>query len=546
MQETRSRPTPQTNIQRYDVVVIGAGFAGMYMLHFLRQRGFKVQVLEKGVDVGGTWYWNRYPGARCDVESMAYSYSFDDSLQQDWHWPHRYAYQPDILHYAQHVAARFDLRSDIQFNSLVTEASFDDTTSEWTLVTNEGHRYVASYCVMATGCLSVPKSPDIPGVADFKGNLYHTADWPIEGVDFSGRRVGVVGTGSSGIQCIPVIAQQAARLTVFQRTPNFSVPSWNAPITAGREAEIKQNYNDYREKARNSLAGDFADEGGLNLADTDPVTRTQELEQTWLSGGFDIQYAFADLLTSEVASETAGDFVHNKIRQIVSDPKTADLLCPRDHPIGTKRLCVDDAYFETYNRKNVSLVDLRRTPIDKVTAHSVQIGDTCLEFDDLVLATGFDAMTGALSKIDIRGRDGCRLSDHWAKGPRSYLGLAMAGFPNLFTVTGPGSPSVLTNMLVSIELHVEWIGNCLVYLRQQKVKQIEATVGAETGWVNHVRDAADATLYPRAQSWYVGANVPGKARIFMAYVNGHRPYRDICNKVTTNDYQGFELQYEIT
>jgi cyclohexanone monooxygenase len=526
---------------RRDVVVVGAGFAGMYMLHLLRQRGFRVQVLEAGDDVGGTWYWNRYPGARCDIDSMAYSYSFDDDLQQEWHWPHRFAYQADILRYARHVAERFDLRRDILFGTEVTSAVFDEDASEWTLTTAHGERYIAPFCIMATGCLSVPKVPDIPGLDDFAGALYHTADWPREEIDFSGQSVGIIGTGSSGIQCIPIIARQAKHLTVFQRTPNFNVPSWNAPIPPEQEAEIKKNCAYYREKARHSISADFLDEARLELAEASDEVRRQELEKCWQAGGFDIQYAFSDLFTSEEASDIACEFVRDKIREIVRDPKVAETLCPYDHPIGSKRLCVDDAYYQTYNRDNVMLADLRCTPIKRIVPEGVRASDTTFELDALVLATGFDAMTGALTRIDIRGRDGRSLREAWAGGPRAYLGLAIADFPNLFTITGPGSPSVLTNMMVAIEQHVNWVGDCLVHMREHGIVEIEASTAAQDDWVRHVNETAEATLYPRANSWYVGANVPGKARVFMPYVAGQGPYKEICDRIAGYHYEGFKL-----
>ncbi len=531
--------TGTSQTETFDIAVVGAGFAGMYLLHVLRQEGFRVVVLEAGDGVGGTWYWNRYPGARCDIDSMAYSYSFDDALQQEWHWPHRFAYQPDILRYARHVADRFDLRRDIRFGFTVTQAVFDDAGSSWTLTSEDGTKIAARFCVMATGCLSVPKVPDVPGVENFAGPVYHTANWPQEGVDFSGRRVGVIGTGSSGIQCIPLIADQAEALTVFQRTPNFNMPSWNGPLAKETEAEIKANYGYYRDKARNSLSADFWDENRMALMEASPEERRRELEACWQAGGFDIQYAFSDLFTDEQASEIACEFVRDKIREIVEDPQVAEALCPRDHPLGSKRLCVDDRYYQTYNRPHVRLVDLRRSPIETVTAEGVRVGDELIELDDLVLATGFDAMTGALTRIDIRGRDGLSLRDAWAAGPRSYLGLAIAGFPNLFTITGPGSPSVLTNMMVAIEQHVEWVRECLVDLRARGVSSIEATEAAQEDWVRHVAETAEGTLYPRANSWYVGANVPGKARVFMAYVGGQKPYSDICDRVADNDYEGF-------
>lgn len=528
-------------IRSYDVVIVGAGFAGMYMLHTLRERGFRTKVLEAASDVGGTWYWNRYPGARCDVESLSYSYSFCEDWQQDWHWPHRYAYQPCILRYAQAFAERHDLRRDIRFDTRVDSAVFDEETNQWTLACDDGARFAARFCVMATGCLSVPKAPDIAGIGDFQGRLYHTANWPRDEVDFSGQRVGVIGTGSSGIQCIPIIARRARHLTVFQRTPNFSVPSWNQALPAQEEEAVKSHYADFRDKARRSLSGDFPDENVMTLSSVTPEQRERQLERSWRQGGFNLQYAFTDLLSDPVANEVAAEFVRNKIRQTVRDPAVAETLCPKSHPIATKRLCVDDDDFETYNRAKLTLVDLRKTPIDRITAGGLRTGDTDYPLDSLVLATGFDAMTGALTKIDPRGSNGLSLRDKWAADARSYLGLAVAGFPNLFTVTGPGSPSVLCNMVLAIEQHVEWIGACLCHLRAEGVRQIEAREEAEDGWVAQVNEDAARTLYPRADSWYVGANVPDKARVFLPYVSGFRTYSEICDRVAANDYEGFQL-----
>ena len=387
----------------------------------------------------------------------------------------------------------------------------------------------------------MPKVPDIPGIGDFAGPLYETYRWPHEDVDFTGQRVGIIGTGSSGIQCIPVIAKQARHLTVFQRTANFSVPSWNTPLSAEREAEVKRNYAALREKARNSICADILEENRLELTRASAEEGLKELERAWASGGFDIQYAFGDLFFDDKANEIAAEFARDKIRQIVRDPEVAAMLCPTDHPFGTKRLCVDDAYYETFNRDNVTLVDIRANPIERVTADAVETAVSRHEIDALVLATGFDAMTGALTQIDIRGRDGRLLRDVWADGPRSYLGLAVAGFPNLFTITGPGSPSVLTNMIMAIEQHVDWIGACLEHMRANGVTEIEATEAAQDGWVDHVNETADATLFPKANSWYVGANVPGKSRVFMPYVAGFKPYQDICDDVTAKAYEGFDL-----
>ena len=540
MSEAATRGS-ETALRRSDVIIVGAGFSGMYMLHHLRKRGFRAQVIEAGGDVGGTWYWNRYPGARCDIESVAYSYSFDDAWQQEWRWKERYSVQSDILEYARAFAERFDLRRDIRFDTRITSARFDGERNEWSLATERGERFVATFCVMATGCLSVPKVPDLPGIDAFEGELYHTARWPHEKVSFVGKRTGIIGTGSSAIQSIPVIAAQAKQLTVFQRTPNFSIPAWQGPLTDEEDRRTKRDYAKYREMARDSICGDFAEENVLALLEATPEECERELERRWRMGGFNYQYAFSDALTDPGANEIAAEFVREKIRARVHDPEVAEMLCPRDHPFGTKRLCVDSDYYETFNLDNVTLVDLHRTPITKIGRGTVETSAAEFELDALVLATGFDAMTGALTSIDIRGPGGVSLGHEWEAGARTYLGIAVAGFPNLFMVTGPGSPSVLANMMVAIEQHVEWIGACLSHLRDRSLSRIEARDEAQQSWVEHVNESADRTLYPRANSWYVGANVPGKARVFMPYVNGVSAYSDICEQVAARGYEGFRL-----
>ena len=524
-----------------DAIIVGAGFSGIYMLYRLRELGLSVQALEAGNDVGGTWYWHRYPGARCDTESLVYSYSFDEDLEQQWEWPERYPTQPEILKYVRHVAERFDLRRDIHFDTRVTAASFDGDHNKWTLKTDRGADFTAEFCVMATGCLSIPKVPDLNGLESFAGERYHTANWPLEGVDFSGKTVGMIGTGSSGIQSIPVIARQAKHLTVFQRTANFSIPAWNGRLTPEQQSEHKANYPALRRKARNSISGDIGAENVMLLMESSPQEREAELEKRWCKGGFNYQYAFTDALVSTEANELAAEFVRNKIRQRVKDPAVAAMLCPTNHPFGTKRLCVDTDYYETYNRDNVTLVDLRQTPITQMTRNGLETSADGYQFDALVLATGFDAMTGALASIDIRGKNGALLKEKWSDGPRAYLGLAVAGFPNLFTITGPGSPSVLMNMVLAGEQHVEWIAECITYLRANQIDRIEAAVDAEDAWVDHVNETADQTLFPQADSWYVGANVPGKPRVFMPYVDGFKAYDDICRKVVADGYRGFIL-----
>ena len=541
MHHEAARAVPDAEPERCDVIIVGAGFSGMYMLHHLRELGFRARAIETARDVGGTWYWNRYPGARCDIESLAYSYSFDEEWQQQWRWRDRYAVQPDILQYARAFSERFDLRCDIRFETRVSSARFDDERREWTLATDRGTRFVAPFCVMATGCLSVPKVPDLPGIEDFEGELYHTARWPHEGVSFAGKRTGIIGTGSSAIQSIPIIANEAKHLSVFQRTPNFSIPAWQGPLTDEEDQRTKRDYAQYRALSRNSICGDFAEENVMALLEAAPGARERELEKRWQMGGFNYQYAFSDALIEPEANEIAAEFVRDKIRARVEDPEVAEMLCPRDHPFGTKRLCVDTDYYETFNRGNVTLVDLRRTPISRIGRNAVVTSDAEFALDALVLATGFDAMTGALTSIDIRGTGGVALKEAWAAGAPNYLGLAVAGFPNLFTVTGPGSPSVLANMMLAIEQHVQWIGACLSHLRERGIGRIEARGEAQQAWVEHVNESAEGTLFPRANSWYVGANVPGKARVFLPYVNGVKIYNDICERVRSQGYEGFRL-----
>jgi cyclohexanone monooxygenase len=527
----------------YDVVVVGAGFAGMYMLHKLRGLGLSVRVYEQGGDVGGTWYWNRYPGARCDVESMQYSYSFSDELQQEWDWSERYAPQPEILKYANHVADRFKLRSDIQLNTRVDRAMFDESANCWQVATSDGKIVGASYVVLATGCLSNARMPDIRGLSDFRGKVYHTGHWPHEPVDFTGMRVGVIGTGSSAIQSVPVIAEQASQLTVFQRTPNFSIPARNAELTAEEREAFRAKYPEIRrfarEEARNGIYTDMPDRGALDDGDNE---RRSKYEARWVRGGLTFMSVYNNLAIDKAANDTAADFVRAKIAEIVRDPETAKLLQPNNHPIGSKRICIDTDYFATFNRPNVKLVDIRSNPIEQISPNAVRAGGKDYDVDALVLATGFDAMTGSVAKIDIRGRNGQTLNQKWAEGPKTYLGLMSAGFPNLFIITGPGSPSVLSNMIVSIEQHVDWIADCIAYMRDRGVVTMEAQKDAEDKWVAHVNEVAHTTLYPQANSWYMGANIPGKPQIFMPYIGGVGAYRQICNDVAAKGYDGFAME----
>ena len=524
-----------------DVVVVGAGFAGLYMLHKLREIGMTARAFETGDGVGGTWYWNRYPGARCDVESIDYTYSFSEELQREWRWSERYPAQPEILRYLNFVADKFDLRRDITFETRVESAVFDEASATWLVTTSQGDAVHCRFCVMATGCLSTPKRPGLDGAQVFEGETYHTGLWPHEGVDFTGKRVAVIGTGSSAIQSIPQIAKQAAHLTVFQRTPNFSIPAHNGPIDHEREAWSDEHFAEFREVARASGFGSSNLLNPQSALQATPEEREAMFQSRWETGGVAFLGSYMDLLFNEEANQMAADFVRAKIKETVHDPEVAESLAPKDHPFGSKRLCVDIDYFETYNRPNVTLVDLKRTPLVGFTPRGIRTTAGEHEVDAIVFATGFDAMTGALLNIDIRGRGGESMRDAWADGPHTYLGIMVAGFPNLFTITGPGSPSVLSNMVISIEQHVDWLADLFTHMTERGVDCIEANADAQDAWGAHVVDIANLTLFPRASSWYVGANIPGKPRVFMPYVAGVAVYRRKCDDVAANDYEGFEL-----
>jgi cyclohexanone monooxygenase len=526
---------------KVDVLVVGAGFAGLYLIYRLRALGLTVVALEAGSGVGGTWYWNRYPGARCDVESMQYSFSVFPDLQQDWQWSELFAGQPEILKYANHVADRFDLRRNVRLNTRVVAAHFDDDNDHWSVQSEHEAMVVARWLVMATGCLSTARMPDFEGLDTYQGQTYHTGHWPHEPVDFTGQCVGIIGTGSSAIQAIPVIAEQAAHLTVFQRTPNYSIPSRNAAMPEAYEVDWKASYDERREQARWARTGIVMERNDVGAMDVSAQERARIYQERWAAGGTQFMVAFNDLALSAKANETAAEYVRQQIRATVHDARTAQLLVPTDYPIGTKRICVDTNYFETFNRENVSLVSIKNEPISLITREGLVAGSKDYAFDSIVFATGFDAMTGTLSRIDIRGRNGEQLTDKWEAGPRTYLGLAMHGFPNMFMVTGPGSPSVLSNMIVSIEQHVEWITQCIDFMGARQLTCIEAEREAEDEWVEHVNEVAYMTLYPKAASWYMGANVPGKPRLFMPYIGGVGVYRDKCTSVAKDGYQGFRL-----
>ena len=525
-----------------DAVIVGAGFSGLYLLHRLRALGFTTRVFERGGDVGGTWYWNRYPGARCDVESMQYSYSFDEALQQEWHWTEKYSPQPEILSYLRHVADRFDLRKDIEFETEVTTAHFDEAAAHWAIETDKGERLDAQFLIMATGCISTAQIPKIEGLADYKGRTFHTGNWPHEKVDFSGERIAVIGTGSSGIQCIPVLAEQAAHLTVFQRTPNYSLPARNQPMTPEYEHFWKDGYADKREEMRHTWHGSMKavnDKPALSVSEDE---REAEFQKRWDIGGTGFLGSFNDILTNKGANDTAAEFVRNQIRRIVKDPETAELLAPKTYPIGTKRICADSGYFETFNRDNVDLVDISGGPIERFTPDGLIANGVPYAFDSVVFATGFDAMTGTLFNVDIRGRGGLTLKQKWVGGPRTYLGLMTEAFPNLFMITGPGSPSVKSNMVTSIEQHVDLVTDSLVHMRDRGLALMEPKAAAEDDWVDHVQEAANKTLFPLANSWYMGSNIPGKPRLFMPYIGGVGAYREICDKMVAEGYKGFRFE----
>jgi cation diffusion facilitator CzcD-associated flavoprotein CzcO len=526
------------------VLVVGAGFAGLYMLHRLRRAGMSALVLEAADGVGGTWYWNRYPGARCDSESYYYSYSFDDELQHQWRWTERYPEQPEILSYLNHVADRYELRRDIRFDTRVSAARFDEASDRWELTTERGETYRSRYLVTAVGCLSSANVPDIPGLDGFGGDWFHTGRWPHGGVDFTGKRVGIVGTGSTGIQAIPVIAEQAAHLTVFQRTANYSIPARNGPLDERFQRTVREQYPEIRRRQRASTNGhpfEISTTSALSVPDRE---RRDRYEAGWQHGGLRFRAVFGDLLTDRDANETASEFIRDKIRETVDDPAVAEKLVPRDHQFATKRPPIDTHYFETYNRDNVTLVDVRADPIERVTESGLRAGGTEYPLDQLVFATGFDALTGPLLNLEITGAGGESLRSRWAEGPRTYLGVAVPGFPNLFTITGPGSPSVLTNMPTAIEQHVEWITALLSHLRDQGVRRVQASEPAEREWGAEVAAAADRTLLPQAaSSWYLGANVPGKPRVFMPYAGGFASYASHCAQVAAAGYPGFHLTH---
>lgn len=528
--------------EEFDAVVVGAGFSGLYMLHRLRDTlGLTARVFEAGDDVGGTWYWNRYPGARCDSESYFYSFSdrLSEDLLQEWTWSERFAAQPEILSYLRHVADRYDLRKDIRFGTRVVGAEYDDATGRWTVRTDDGTQVTATFLITAVGCLSTTNLPEFPGRDSFRGESYHTGVWPHEGVDFTGKRVAVIGTGATAVQAVPEIAEQAAHVYVLQRTANYDIAGGNRPMDAEDGRKIKAEYRDIWKATRETAFGfpyDVAPRTALSVSDEE---RQRIFAEAWERGGFRLGTTFNDLLLDEQANETAAEFLRARIRERVQDPEIAELLSPRDHPFFTKRPPLENGYYETFNRENVTLVNVRKAPIQEITPAGVRTAEAEYEVDVIVYATGFDAMTGTLFKLGIRGRDGVGLEEKWADGPHTYLGLATHGFPNLFMITGPQSPSVLSNMPVSIEQHVDWITDCLRRLEEQGYDTIEALPAAEDDWVSHHDEITATTLLPRANSWWVGANIPGKPRRLYPYAGGVGVYRLLCDEVAARDYDGF-------
>jgi cation diffusion facilitator CzcD-associated flavoprotein CzcO len=540
---SKVRPdTGNRETQYVEVLVIGAGFGGMYMLHRLRENHTSVRAIEAGGDVGGTWYWNRYPGARCDVMSIDYSYSFSDEIQQEWTWSERFAQSAEIRAYQKFVADKLDLRRDIQFNTRATTVRFDDAKARWIVETDRGDRFEAIYCVMATGPLSVPKAIDIPGSDIFKGKIFQSGKWPHEEVDFKGQAVGVVGTGSSGVQIVPVVAEDAETLWVFQRTPSFSMPAMNGPLDADYMAQIKQNYPAMRAAAKNTYTGGVRSVSSRLFFSVPVAERLELMEDGWRRGGLAFMGTFSDLLTNEAANEIVAEFVRNKISAVVKDPETAERLKPRGYPIFARRPVLDTNYYEAFNRSNVKLVDCLTDPIVEITETGIRTQTQEIDLDIIILATGYDGLTGAMLAIDMIGKDGRRLSDKWAAGSKSYLGLAMEGFPNLFIIAGANGPSAFANFVILNEQNADWIVDCINYMSEHDLAMIEATETAETEWMEVISSLAEKTLYLKANTWYTGANIPGKPRAFGIYTGGFNKYRELCSAVAVDGYRGFKFE----
>jgi cation diffusion facilitator CzcD-associated flavoprotein CzcO len=530
----------------FDAVVIGAGFSGLYMLHRLRELGFSAHVYEMGDGVGGTWFWNRYPGARCDVESIEYSFSFSDEIQQEWNWTEVMPAQPEVEAYLNFVCDKLDLRKDIEFSTKVTSLTYDEASNSWTTTTERGDEVTSTFVIAATGCLSAPLEPAIDGLHSFEGVSLYTNRFPKEGFDFTDKRVAVIGTGSSGVQSIPVIAAQADELYVFQRSAAYTLPSNTRPLKPGELEELKANYPEIRKAQKNSFAGTVRFGAFAAFLSSTPMTKILEStreermraieERGWLGA-----FMWSDILFSMEANKMATELYAELIRRVVKDPDTAASLVPQ-YPFGCKRVIIDVDYFQTFNRDNVTLVDLKKDALTRITPTGLQTESRTFDVDVIVFATGFDAMTGALKRMNITGRGGRRLSDAWADGPRTYLGLQTVDFPNLFTITGPGSPSVLSNMVTSIEQHVDWIADCLTTMREKGQEIIEPTQEAQDEWVGQVAGFAfGIRTDPSCASWYLGANVPGKPRVYMPYSGGVPTYREKCRSVAEAGYEGFVL-----
>ncbi|KKK39198.1 cyclohexanone monooxygenase [Mesobacillus campisalis] len=525
-----------------DAVVLGAGFSGLYMLYRLREAGYTTRVVEAGDGVGGVWYWNRYPGAKCDIESIYYNYTFSKELYQEWTWTSKYPEQKEILSYLNYVADKFHLRKDIQFNTRITAAHYDEAANRWRVQMNDGTSVTAKFFISGAGCLSAANLPNFKGLDRFKGDWYHTGKWPQEKVDFRGKRVGVIGNGSSGVQAIPEIAKEAEHLTVFQRTPQYTIPARNYLYDPAFVQKTKNNYEQIKRIMHETPTGNGIQFGQVSALEDSPEERIKVYEKAWQEGGFAFTSTYNDLFTNEEANKTASDFIRSKIRETVKNPETAEKLLP-NYLFGTKRPILDTGYYETFNRDNVTLVDVKKSPVEEITPNGLRTSEEEHELDILVFATGYDGMTGPLFKIDIRGRDGVSLKEKWEDGAsvRTYLGLATAGFPNFFMITGPESPSVLVNMPTAIEQHIDWIADCLEYMSQNGVETMEASREAEEEWSRHCREVAEMTLYVKTDSWYTGANIEGKPRSFLIYLGGFLNYKQKCNEVADSGYEGFTL-----
>ena len=541
-----SKPTTSAETvydTEYDAVVVGAGFSGLYQLHRLRDEfGLSVKVIEKADDVGGTWYWNRYPGAQCDSESHVYCYSFNDNILEEWQWSERYPSQPEVLEYLRFVADRLDLRKDIEFETAVTAASFDESAGHWTIETDDGEQTTAQFFVTAVGCLSDPWVPDFDNREGFEGEDYHTGRWPHDGVDFEDKRIAVIGTGASGIQVIPKVSEKDIEsLTVFQRTPNYAIPARDRPLEENDWEEIQKNYDEILQAAHeNGFGHPF--EPAYPTAEDKSMEEVEEiLEPRWEEGGFRFMLTFEDLVFNPETNEKVSEFVRQKIRETVDDPETAEKMVPTDHYYATKRPPLHSNYYETFNKDHVSLVDVTETPIERFTPDGIQTSAEHHDFDMVIYATGFDAMTGTLLNMDIEGRDGLTLEEKWTDGPQTYLGLGVHGFPNLFTITGPQSPSVLSNMPVSIEHHVEWVSEAIDHFASNDIRLVEPTKTAEEAWTAHNTEVAEQTLYPTADSWYMNENIDDKPTVFTPYIGGVDVYHQTIQEVAQKGYEGFEL-----